>query len=154
MTMFHPDDADDADGAASLVPRTGRWQLPSERSAAAHARRTIHAALQRWGLGPAADTLTSQLASLIQDLSTRSAVRVPALIDLRLELRAADRLLLGEVQASTPDRPGPADQTSAGKGGRGIIALTYGRRLARNGTATWYTHAFTWWQPNTITTDR
>lgn len=137
---------------APPTPQTGRWQLPSGRSAAAHARRTIHAALQRWGLGPAAEALTNQVTALIQELSARPATRKRGPIDLRLELRAADRLLLGEIHDTTHDETGPDDRHPEPR--RGIIALTYGRRLARNGTATWYTHAFTWYQPDANTTDR
>jgi hypothetical protein len=145
---------DHADEATPSAPPASRWQLPSGRPAAAHARRAIHTTLKRWGLGPAADALTHQVAALIQELPARNAARGPDPIDLRLELRAADRLLLGEIQSTTSDRPGSGDQTSNGHSGRGIIALTYGRRPARDGTTTWYTHAFTWWQPDTITTDR
>ncbi|MFC5747544.1 hypothetical protein [Actinomadura rugatobispora] len=145
---------DHADGPTPPAPPAGRWRLPSGRPAAAHARHAIHTTLKRWGLGPAADALTHQVAALIQELCARTAARDPGPIDLRLELRAADRLLLGEIQSTTPGRPGPGDQTPTGQSGRGIIALTYGHRPARNGTTTWYTHAFTWWQPDTITTDR
>jgi hypothetical protein len=145
---------DHADGTAPPALRTGRWQLPGGRSADAHARRTIRTALRRWGLGPAADALAHQVAALIQDPSTRFAVRGLGPIDLRLELHPADRLLLGEIQGTSPGRPGPHDRTPTGTGARSIIALTYGCRPARNGTATWYTHAFTWCQPNAITTNR
>ncbi|MFI0446993.1 hypothetical protein [Actinomadura sp. 6N118] len=153
MSTVSPHDADEA---ASPTPHTGRWRLPSGRSATAHVRRTIHAALQRWGLGSAADTLTNQMTALIQELSTRFAASGSGPLDLRLELRTADRLLLGEIHDTTRDRSEPDDRTLARhpEPRRGIIALTYGRRPARNGTATWYTHTFTWFQPDELTTDR
>ncbi|MFG2002140.1 hypothetical protein ACGFNU_23610 [Spirillospora sp. NPDC048911] len=146
MTIERPRDHG-ADTPETVAPRAapciGRWQLPDGRSTAAHARRTIHAALRRWGLGPAADTLTNQMASLLQDLTTRVPTRGP--LELRLELRAADRLLLGEIQSTAPDERFPT-----GNRGRSIIALTYGHRPARNGTVTWYTHAFTWSLPGGV----
>ncbi|XVQ11596.1 hypothetical protein ACQP1W_03160 [Spirillospora sp. CA-255316] len=144
-----------ADGAAP--PCIGRWHLPSGRAATAHARRAIHTALRRWGLGPAADALAHQVVSLIQELPGHSAARSPGPIDLRLELRPADRLLLGEIQAAAPDRLGRDDPTPGGRPDepcRSIIALTYGHRPARNGTATWYTHAFTWYRPDANSTER
>ncbi|MGK5558324.1 hypothetical protein ACSNOI_42665, partial [Actinomadura kijaniata] len=67
---------------------------------------------------------------------------------------AADRLLLGELHKATPDRTGSGDRIPAGEGERTVIALTYGHRPARNGTATWYTHAFTWTRPDRVATDR
>ncbi|GAA2428172.1 hypothetical protein GCM10010191_46460 [Actinomadura vinacea] len=145
-----------AAGAAPPALRTGRWRLPGGRSATAHTRRAIHTALRRWGLGPAADALAHQVVSLIQESPTRSAAHSHGPIDLRLELRPADRLLLGEIQAATPDRLVPDDPTPAGRPEprRSIIALTYGHRPARNGTATWYTHAFTWYQSDANSTDR
>ncbi|WP_157610473.1 hypothetical protein [Spirillospora albida] len=141
---------DGADGAAPAAPRVARWQLPRGRPAAAHARRTIQAALRRWGLGPVADALAQQMAALAQDLSTRGAGPV----SLRLELRPAARLLLGEIQDGTADRPGPDDRCTDGDIGRRIIALTYGARRTCDGNATWYTHTFTWCRPRTSAPDR
>ncbi|HEX2314624.1 MAG TPA: hypothetical protein VHJ17_12865 [Thermomonospora sp.] len=134
--------------------RVGRWQFPGGRAAVAHARRTVHRALRGWGLGPAAGDLADHLAPLVQRLAARTGGRGRGHVHLRLELRPTDRLVLGEVHADVPDAPEPEGPASADERDRGIIALTYGRRPARDGTATWYTHAFTWWQPGTVPADR
>ncbi|REE97338.1 hypothetical protein [Thermomonospora umbrina] len=142
-----------ADTAEGTAVRIGRWELPSGRAAAAQARRTVRNTLDRWGLGPAAGDLIQHLTPLVQQLATRAAARGGVPIGLRLELRPSDRLLLGEVHTAgdpaEPDDPSPADKVD-----RGLIALTYGRRPARDGTAVWYTHAFTWWQPGVVIADR
>ncbi|MFB4320486.1 hypothetical protein [Actinomadura sp. 21ATH] len=146
---------DHADGAAPAALRTGRWRLPPPAGArrAAHARRTVHAALRRWGLGPAADTLAQRVVALVQEMTARPAARRYGPIDLHLELRPTDRLLLAEIRGAAPALPESADRPPAIGDGRSIIALTYGHRPARNGIATWYTHAFTWQRPGADTAD-
>src|SRR5690606_40275331 len=62
-------------------------------------RRRVHGALRGWGLGPVAADLTDHLATLVHEFRTRTATtRVRCPIDLRLELRASARLLLGEIR--------------------------------------------------------
>jgi hypothetical protein len=116
---------------------TGRWQLPGGRIAAGNVRGIIRGALQSWGLGPAAGSLSDRVAPLVQDLLTRTATRCRGPLVLRLELHQPARLLLGEIHDSAADRPGPGCHLAA-------IAITYGRRRAHGGSAAWYTHAFVW----------
>ncbi|WUH99829.1 hypothetical protein OHR68_41140 [Spirillospora sp. NBC_00431] len=132
--------------------RTGRWQLPGGRATSRKARRAFRRALRRWGLGSAADDLADQLATLVQDVLARSPMRGRGAFDLRLELRASARMLLGEIHP-LPGRPGAGDQADGGAGGRGIIVLTYGRRPDRGGAGTRYVHRFTWWRTDTATRD-
>ncbi|MFI0372184.1 hypothetical protein ACH35V_30345 [Actinomadura sp. 1N219] len=132
--------------------RTGRWQLPTGRATGRRARRAYRRALRRWGLGSAADELADQLTALVQDVLARSPMRGRGAIDLRLELRASARMLLGEIHP-LPARPGAGDQAEGGAGGRGIIVITYGRRPGRRGAGARYVHRFTWWRTDSITTD-
>ncbi|MFB4299690.1 hypothetical protein [Actinomadura sp. NTSP31] len=139
-------DENDVDAAARPGLRTGRWRLPAGRAAAGQVRGTVRDALRAWGLGSAAGDLSDQLTALVQDHLTRAAARGP--IDLRLELRASARLLLGEIRAAATAPPG-AQSGAAGRppghaDGRGIIALTYGRRPSRERVR--YIHSFAWWQ--------
>ncbi|MFI0409456.1 hypothetical protein [Actinomadura sp. 3N508] len=152
--------------AGQPVLRTGRWRLrtarrmlPGGRVAAAapdrKVRRAFRRALRRWGLGSAADELADQLTALLQDVLARSPMRGRGAFDLRLELRASARMLLGEIHP-LPARPGAGkagDPAEGGAGGRGIIVLTYGRRPDRGGTHTRYVHRFTWWRTDSVTTD-
>ncbi|WP_067792625.1 hypothetical protein [Actinomadura formosensis] len=131
----------DADAAAYPGLRTGRWRLP-----AGQVRRAVHDALRTWGLGPAAGDLSDQLTALVQDLLTRAAARGP--VDLRLELRASARLLLGEIRDAAPAPSGAAGRPSDHADGHGIIALTYGRRPSRKRVR--YIHSFAWWQQDAI----
>jgi len=126
-------------------PRNGRWQIPGGggRTAAAHARRALHDALERWGLGQAA----GDVVSLVNQLVSNAAMRGHGPLDLRLELRESARLLLGEIRAAVPSARETHDQISPfGDAGVACIALavTYGRRAGRDGADVWYTHAFTW----------
>ncbi|GAA1816873.1 hypothetical protein [Actinomadura chokoriensis] len=115
----------------------GRWQLPVGRIAVGNVRGIIRGALQSWGLGPAAGSLTDRVAPLVQDLVARTATRCRGPLVLRLELHQPSRLLLGELHDAAADRPGrPGSHLAA-------IAVTYGRRHGR-GAAAWYTHAFVW----------
>ncbi|NKZ02260.1 hypothetical protein [Actinomadura latina] len=118
----------------------GRWQLPGGRVAVGNVRGIIRGALQSWGLGPAAGSLTDRVAPLVQDLVARTATRCRGPLVLRLELHQPARLLLGEIHDSAADRAGrdgPGSHLAA-------IAVTYGRRRAAGGAASWYTHAFVW----------
>src|SRR5690606_39140948 len=104
-------------------------------------RRRVHGALRGWGLGPVAADLTDHLATLVHEFRTRTATtRVRCPIDLRLELRASARLLLGEIRNAAP----PSDLGLRAPL-HGLVALTYGRRPMRNGVR--YIHSFAWWQP-------
>ncbi|MEU9016956.1 hypothetical protein [Actinomadura sp. NPDC048394] len=145
--MSAPDE-NDADAARPGL-RTGRWRLPAGR-AAAQVRRTVRDALRAWGLGSAAGDLSDQLTALVQDLLTRAAARGP--VDLRLELHASARLLLGEIRAAASAPPGTpsgtADRPSGHASGHGIIALTYGRRPSRKRVR--YIHSFAWWQQDPV----
>lgn len=135
--MSAPDE-NDVDAARPGL-RTGRWRLPAGRAAAGQVRRTVRDALRAWGLGSAAADLSDQLTALVQDLLARAAAEGP--VDLRLELRASARLLVGEIRAAAS---GAADRPSDHADGRGIIALTYGRRRSRRRVR--YIHSFAWWQ--------
>ncbi|MEV4673858.1 MULTISPECIES: hypothetical protein [Actinomadura] len=115
----------------------GRWQLPGGRTAAGNVRGIVRGALQSWGLGPAAGSLSDRVAPLVQDVVARAATRCRGPLVLRLELHQPARLLLGEIHDSAADRSGPGAHLAA-------IAVTYGRRLGRGGSAAWYTHAFVW----------
>ncbi|TMQ93289.1 hypothetical protein ETD83_25765 [Actinomadura soli] len=136
--------------------RTGRRRLPGGRAAAVPSgrkvRRAFRRTLRRWGLGSAADELADHLTALVQDVLARSPMRGRGAIDLRLELRASARMLLGEIHP-LPARPGARDPAGGGTGGRGIIVLTYGRRPGRGGAAIRYVHRFTWWRTDSIITD-
>jgi hypothetical protein len=142
-------DENDVDAAARPGLRTGEWRLPAGRAAAGQLRRTVRDALRAWGLGSAAADLSDQLTALLQDLLTHAA---HGPVDLRLELRASARLLLGEVRAAAsapPRTPSgaaghPPDQADGHADGHGIIALTYGRRPSRRRVR--YVHSFAWWQ--------
>ncbi|XRQ06604.1 hypothetical protein ACN3XK_60395 [Actinomadura welshii] len=125
--------------------RVARCRLPGGRTATGQFRRTVHGALRGWGLGPVAGDLTDHLTTLVQEFLARTAARTRGPIDLRLELRESARLLLGEIRNAAPE---PAQEAP----GRGIVALTYGRRPARNGVR--YIHSFTWWHQDAITTAR
>lgn len=140
-SALHP--AEDDPGP---VLRIGRWQLPAGRAATAQARRTVHGALRRWGLGPAAGDLTDHMTAVVQEFLARTATRAREPIHLRLELRASARLLLGEIYNAFPTPLESAHRALDRGPGRGIVALTYGRRPARDGR--WYIHSFTWWQPD------
>ncbi|MDL4815261.1 hypothetical protein [Actinomadura opuntiae] len=137
----------DVDAAARPGLRTGRWRLPAGRAAAGQVRRVVHDALRTWGLGPAAGELSDHLTALVQDLLTRAAARGP--VDLRLELRASARLLLGEIRDAAPAPSGAADRPSGHADGHGIFALTYGRRPSRKRVR--YIHSFAWWQQDPVT---
>ncbi|QKW33398.1 hypothetical protein HUT06_04600 [Actinomadura sp. NAK00032] len=119
----------------------GRWQLPGGRIAAGNVRGIVRGALQSWGLGPAAGSLSDRVAPLVQDLVARAATRCRGPLVLRLELHQPARLLLGEIHdpaaADRSGRDGPGSHLAA-------IAITYGRRLGHGGSAAWYTHAFVW----------
>ncbi|TDC70959.1 hypothetical protein E1200_03655 [Actinomadura sp. GC306] len=141
MTAFTQHNVDDDPGPG---PRIARCRLPGGRAATGQIRRTVHGALRGWGLGPLAGDLTDQLTALVQELLARTASRPRGPIDLRLELRASARLLLGEIHHAAPD---PAPESP----GRGIVALTYGRRPARDGVR--YVHSFTWWHQDALTAD-
>ncbi|XRQ09819.1 hypothetical protein ACN3XK_02625 [Actinomadura welshii] len=130
----------DAEDGRWTDVRIGRLQVPGGLSATKQIRRTARGVLRRWGLGPAAGELTDQLTALVQEFIARPAVRGRGPIQLRLELRASARLLLGEIHHLSPS---PA--------GRGVVALTYGRR-SRDGIR--YIHSFMWWQPDATPTDR
>lgn len=145
---------DPADGLRPPAAHTARWRLPGARRAASRARRAIRTALRRWGLGAAADPLARQAASLIQKLAARPVDRAPGPIELFLELRPADRLLLIQVQRTTPERPEADDGTLAEENGRHIIAVTYGHRHAQDGLSTWYTHTLVWHRSDDPATDR
>lgn len=135
-------DENDLDAAARPGLRTGRWRLPAGRAAAGQVSRTVRDALRAWGLGSAAGDLSDQLTVLVQDLLTRAAAHGP--VDLRLELRASARLLLGEIRAAASAPPGAAGHPSGHADGHGVIALTYGRRPSRGRVR--YIHSFAWWQ--------
>ena len=123
---------------AGQPPHTGRWPLPRGRIAVGNVRGIVRGALQSWGLGPAAGSLTDRVAPLVQDLVVRTAARCRGPLVLRLELHAPARLLLGEIHDAAAERPGPGSHIAA-------IAVTYGRRArARGGPAGWYAHAFVW----------
>ncbi|TDB99277.1 hypothetical protein [Actinomadura sp. 7K534] len=141
MTAFTQHDADDDPGTGL---RVARCRLPGGRAAAGQVRRTVHGALHGWGLGPVAGDLTDHLTALVQEFLARTASRARGPIDLRLELRASARLLLGEIHNAAPE---PVPEAP----GRGIVALTYGRRPARDGTR--YIHSFTWWHQDAATAD-
>lgn len=136
-----------APGAPRPVPHTGRWQLPSGRAAAGHVRSIVQSALHVWELGPATASLTDRLAPLLQELVARTAARRRESLILRLELHKPTRLLLGEILQTTAGPSGDRDAAD-GEGGRGshiaAIAVTYGRRPARNDSGAWYAHAFVW----------
>ncbi len=117
-----------------------------------HTRQAIHHALQSWGVGSAAGDLTDHLTTLVHDVLARANVRGRGQVELRLELRASARLLLGEVRNAAPSRPGSGDRAVSDGDGHGIIALTYGRRPTRDGIG--YIHSFTWWQPGAITANQ
>ncbi|GGV43770.1 hypothetical protein GCM10010182_80460 [Actinomadura cremea] len=146
-----PDDS--ADGSLPPVVHAGRWHLPGARWAAARARRVICTALRQWELGAAADTLAWQAASLIRKLAPRLVGHAPGQIELRLELRPADRLLLIQLQRTTPERPEADNGTLAEEDGRHIIAIVYGHRRAHNGPGIWYTRTFVWHRPDSPATD-
>ncbi|MFI0480226.1 hypothetical protein [Actinomadura sp. 9N215] len=139
-------------GAPRPALRTGRWQLPGGRATGRKSRRAIRRALRRWGLGAAADDLADQLTALVQDVLARSPMRGRGTIDLRLELRASARMLLGEIHP-LPARTGTGGTADGGAGGRGIIVLTYGRRPDRGGAGVRYVHRFTWWRTDGVATD-
>lgn len=122
--------------------RIRHWQLPSGRAAISQARRAIHNALQEWGLSHTAGQVVEHVTPLIRQLNATS--RGP--LNLRLELRQSARLLLGEIRRTTPAPPEPDGHSPSGHSDPSIIAVTYGQRPTRDGT-TWYTHAFTWSQP-------
>ncbi|MBT2211703.1 hypothetical protein [Actinomadura sp. NEAU-AAG7] len=149
MTPSTPDRAE-ADPGAAL--HTGRWRLPSGRAMTKHTRQAIHHTLQSWGVGSAAGDLTDHLTALVHDVLARANVRGWGPIELRLELRASARLLLTEVRDAAPSLPGSGERGAPGGDGHGIIALTYGRRPARDGIR--YIHSFTWWQPGAIAANR
>lgn len=119
------------------------WQLPNSRAAISQARRAIHSALQEWGLSHTAGEVADHVAPLIRQLNATS--RGP--LDLRLELRRSAQLLLGEIRRIGLTPPEPGSRSPGDNGDRGIVAVTYGRRPARDGTTTWYTHAFIWQRP-------
>lgn len=130
-----------AESAGRQALRTGRWQWPGGSLASEPVRDTIRDALRRWGLGPVAGELTDRLTTLVQELLAHSGRRGRGSIDMRLELRAPARLLLGEVHHTPLPAGGARDRPA---GGRGIIAVTYGRRPAREGTE--YVRSFSWWR--------
>lgn len=131
--------------------RTGRWQVPGGRAATKEIRRTVRGVLRSWGLGPAVGEFTDHLTALVQEFLARAAGRGDGPIQLRLELRASARLLLGEVHHLPPDPAGRGYQARDGAVGRGLVALTYGRR-SRNGIR--YVHSFMWWQQDATPTVR
>lgn len=132
-----------AEAAGRQALRTGRWQWPGGNPVAEPVRDAIRDALRRWGLGPVAGELTDRLTTLVQELLAHSGRRGRGSIDMRLELRASARLLLGEVHHTPFSAGGAVDRPTGG--GRGIIAVTYGRRPAREGTG--YVRSFAWWRP-------
>jgi hypothetical protein len=124
--------------------RSRHWQLPNGRAAISQARRAIENALRDWGLSHTADEVADHVAPLIHQLNATSR----GSLELRLELRRSARLLLGEISRTNPAPPVPGSNSPAGKSVRGIVAITYGRRAGRDGTAGRYTHAFIWPRPN------
>lgn len=141
-----------AGGPEPPMVHTGLWRLPAGRRAVTRIRRAVRTTLRRWGLGPAAEPLARQVASLTKEL-TPQPDRTHGPIDLHLELRPAHRLLLVQLHNPRPDCPDPDGQASTDANGHHIIAITYGHRTTRYGPSTVYTHTFTWRLPTDHPTD-